>query len=365
MSLLKVNLGRRSYDIQIEPGCITDLPEAVRKIHKGNDIAVISDKTVTGYYGQKVLDLLGSAGFHVTMHTVSDGEDSKSFSILQQLWGELLEINLKRDGMVIALGGGVIGDLAGFVASTFLRGIPFVQVPTTLLAQVDSSVGGKVGINHPLGKNLIGNFYQPRFVCIDPEVLTTLDNRDMWAGMAEVVKYGLIWDESFYKFLEKNLENLIELKDWNDVSRMLSVCCKIKAEVVQQDEREGGLRRILNFGHTIGHAIEAVTGYKVYHHGEAVVYGMSFACWVSMKEGFITKSTFERIQQLFKRFIVPPLSEKVQLTDLLDKIKIDKKQSHSGLHVILLESIGKTKDQTVQDLSEWTKGWLDYARASQ
>lgn len=363
MSLIKVELGSRSYQINIEPDGLNNLGALIRKVHTGNDIAIITDNTVAGYYGQRVLDIIRAAGFHSTLHSVAQGEDSKSFSVLQQLWTQLLKMKLKRDSMIIALGGGVIGDLAGFVASTYLRGISFVQVPTTLLAQVDSSVGGKVGINHPMGKNLIGNFYQPKFVCIDPMVLRTLNERDMWAGMAEVVKYGLIKDSSFFKFLEEKLEDLIALKNWDDVTHMLSLCCKIKANVVRRDEREGGLRRILNFGHTFGHALEAVTDYTRYHHGEAVVYGMSWASWISMKEGYISEVTLQRIQNLLNRFVLPPLPESLELDALLDKIKIDKKQSQRGLHLILLKSIGKTKSLIVQDLSAWTKGWLDYVEA--
>ena len=360
MNTVQVNLDERRYSIHIEMNSLSQLSSLIAKNKFGNQLAIISDETVAKLYGQTVVDTLKSSGFTAELYRVPVGEDSKSLEQTQLLYTQLIKSGLKRDGLVLALGGGVVGDLAGFVASTYLRGVPFIQLPTTLLAQVDSSVGGKVGINHRLGKNLIGSFYQPKFVLIDPGVLSTLEKREMWAGMAEVVKYGLIWDHTFFSFLEANLENLIDLKNWKMVLDMLAVCCRIKAAVVEQDEKEGGLRRILNFGHTIGHALEAVTNFEYFRHGEAVIYGMSWAAWASMKYGSVSEKEFERITSFFKRFPLPNLPDFLNLEELVIKTRVDKKLSQRGLNLVLLNSIGKTEIITVQDLSEWTKGWLNH-----
>jgi 3-dehydroquinate synthase len=244
---------------------------------------------------------------------------------------------------VVALGGGVIGDLAGFVAATVLRGVPLLQIPTTLLAQVDSSVGGKVGINHPLGKNLIGSFHQPRLVLIDPLVLDTLPMSERWSGASEVVKYALIRDPFFYNLLEKGLEQLIALENMEAVAGMIATCCQIKAEIVERDEKEGGLRRILNFGHTLAHALEAAAGYETFRHGEAVCYGMAWAIQVSKERGLLREEKFRRMDALLKRFPLPPIPETTTAEDLFIRIGLDKKQTAEGLYLVLLEDIGKAK----------------------
>ena len=274
MKIVGLELGERSYPILIQNNILFHIPLHLKGHAPTEQTIIISDQSVSKLYGQTVIDALKAAGIQTDLFIVPDGEDSKSWKTMGNLLTRCIQAGLKRDGLIIALGGGVIGDLAGFVAATYLRGVNFVQIPTSLLAQVDSSVGGKVGINHPLGKNLIGNFYQPKLVLIDPMTLATLDKREMWAGMGEVVKYGLIWNEPFFKQIETSLNTLVHLKDTDAVADMLAFCCRAKANVVEQDEKEGGLRRILNFGHTVGHALEAATDYHYFKHGEAVVHGI-------------------------------------------------------------------------------------------
>ncbi|MBN1781294.1 3-dehydroquinate synthase [bacterium] len=359
MKIVSLDLGERSYPILIQPDILWKAAIHLKGHAPAGHAVLISDATVSGLYADQLREALIAAELQVDLFTVPDGEDSKSWTVMGELLSRCIEAGLKRDGLIIALGGGVIGDLAGFVAATYLRGVRFVQVPTSLLAQVDSSVGGKVGINHALGKNLIGNFYQPRLVLIDPLTLRTLDKREMWAGMGEVIKYGLIWSSDFFSQIEENLVPLAELDDMEAVAEMLAFCCRAKADVVERDEKEGGLRRILNFGHTLGHALEAVTGYHYFKHGEAVVHGMDWAAWVSWQEGFIPEASYRRIQALLNKFPIPGLPDPLSATDLTGKIKIDKKQTGRGLHLVLLEEIGKTRIIQVHDIEPWIAGWLE------
>ncbi len=360
MIQLLVDLGERAYPIIIQPSSLENISTVIKEHHLGEQAVVITDQTVMKLYGNPVRDSLRQTEIQFTFEVVPDSEKSKSLDQASKLYTKLIEFNLHRDGMVIALGGGVVGDLAGFIAATYLRGVNLIQIPTTLLAQVDSSVGGKVGINHPLGKNLIGSFYQPRLVCIDPKVLKTLDKREIWAGLGEVIKYGLIWDNPFYEFMEKNLTAISELENWDLISQMIETCCGIKAAVVEKDEKESGLRRILNFGHTLGHALEAVTDFRYFRHGEAVVHGMHFASWLSWQKSHLSKSEFERIETLLKQFQIPKLPKKINNKNLLNKIGIDKKQTKEGLHFVLLETIGRTKMETIFDLPEQISEWLNY-----
>ncbi|MBN2105341.1 3-dehydroquinate synthase [bacterium] len=360
MKIVGLELGERSYPILIQNNLLTKITIHLKGHAPTEQAVIISDQSVSQLYGETVSSALKNAGIQTDLFIVPDGEDSKSWKTMGNLLTRCIQTGLKRDGLIIALGGGVIGDLAGFVAATYLRGVNFVQVPTSLLAQVDSSVGGKVGINHPMGKNLIGNFYQPKLVLIDPMTLTTLDKREMWAGMGEVVKYGLIWDEAFFKQVEDSLHTLIHLKDMEAVADMLAFCCRAKADVVEKDEKEGGLRRILNFGHTVGHALEAATDYHYFKHGEAVVHGMHWAAWVSRQEQFISESEFNQIESLLKQFAIPVLPDNLVAENLISRIKIDKKQTGKGLHVVLLEAIGKTKILKVEDMTPWVKAWLIY-----
>ena len=363
MKVIKLDLGDRSYPIIINTRLIESVPTYIGTYTPTGQAVIISDHTVSSHYGEIVCKTLSSGGIQTKLFTVPDGEDSKSWDTMGDLLTRCLRAGLRRDGLIIALGGGVIGDLAGFVASTYLRGIRLVQIPTSLLAQVDSSVGGKVGINHPEGKNLIGNFYQPKLVLIDPLTLLTLDKRELLAGMGEVIKYGLIWNEEFFKQLESDFNRLTGLKDMGRVTEMLAFCCRAKADIVEKDEKESGLRRILNFGHTIGHALEAATDFHTFKHGEAVIYGMHWASWTSWKENLISEKLFQRIESFLARISLPPLPADLNPENLVDKIRIDKKQTSRGLFLVLLKSIGKTVIRQTNDIGKPVAEWLAYMKS--
>ena len=348
----RVSLGERTYPILIDSGLLEKAGPLIRKQGLPSRAAVICDRTVSGLFSKMLMESLRSARIDASLFIIPDGENSKSLDQTEKLYTGLIKSGQKRDGFVISLGGGVVGDLAGFVAATYLRGVDFVQIPTTLLAQVDSSVGGKVGVNHPLGKNLIGSFHQPRLVIIDPLLLDTLPMRERWAGAAEVLKYALIQDRSFFGILEKELEDVIALADADRVSDILEICCRIKADVVQRDEREGGLRRILNFGHTVGHALESATKFKYFRHGEAVAYGMAWAVQFSRDRGFMDQPQFNRADALLRRFPLPPIPESVTAKSLITGIGMDKKQTAAGLNLVLLKGIGKTVMVRMDDFGD-------------
>ncbi len=272
MRTVDVPLGQRSYPIFIGEGILSDLGRHCSRLELGRRCAVVSDSHVAQRYGRTAIASLKRAGFDAVLLTVPPGETSKSLKVVERCYDQLARHRLERKSFIVALGGGVVGDLAGFVAATYLRGIPFVQAPTSLLAQVDSSVGGKVGVNLKAGKNLVGAFHQPRFVLCDLAALATLSTREFRAGLAEVIKYGIIYDAALFAQLERDLPLLLK-RDPDVLAGVVARCCQIKAEVVQQDETETGLRAILNFGHTIGHAIEAISGYGKFLHGEAISIG--------------------------------------------------------------------------------------------
>jgi 3-dehydroquinate synthase len=300
-------------------------------------------------YGDVVSDSLRKAGFDAPVILIPDGEEYKEPLWSYYLYGELLKQGLDRASALVALGGGVIGDITGFVASTYMRGISFVQAPTTLLAQVDSSVGGKTGVNHPLGKNMIGTFYQPRLVLADVGTLETLPQRELLAGMAEVIKYGVIWDESLLSFLEENREKVLNL-DRPAVEHIIRRSCEIKAEVVSRDEREEGLRAILNYGHTIGHALETATGYTAYLHGEAVAIGMYVEARLSSRLGLADKREVERIRSLIKAYGLPvEMPSGMETERILSAMRLDKKAVAGELRFILPEEIGKVRIERVSD----------------
>lgn len=267
--VVSVGLGERSYDIRIGSETLSGLGEMCLESGIGKNVALITNPTVGALYGERAVSSLASSGFSVTSIQIDDGEQYKNLDTLAAIFEGLISGGMDRGSTIVALGGGVVGDIAGFAAATFLRGIPFVQVPTTLLAQVDSSVGGKTGINVPKGKNLVGAFYQPRLVVIDVSTLHTLPEREYLSGLAEVVKYGIVLDRELFEFIEENPEKILA-RDNSVLVDLIERCCRIKADVVVQDERESGLRAVLNYGHTLGHAVETLTGYKMYTHGEAV-----------------------------------------------------------------------------------------------
>jgi len=334
-----VQLAERSYPIFIGRGELSGVGERMKGLGLTGKIAVVTNPLVGGLYGEALMESLRVAGYEAVMIEIPDGEEYKTLKIASTIYDQLVANRFERGSVVVALGGGVIGDIAGFVAATFLRGLPYVQVPTTLLAQVDSSVGGKTAVNHPEGKNLIGAFYQPTLVVIDPALLESLDRRDIRAGMAEVIKYGVISDETFFAFLDEHCEEVAALGD--ALLYAISRSCEIKADVVSADEREGGVRAILNFGHTLGHAIEAVSGYGEYRHGEAVSIGTVFAAELSMKMGLCSRETCARIKALLSKAGLPVTLPSIPMDTLVKSMELDKKVLNKQIRFVLVEKIGR------------------------
>ncbi|MBL0226178.1 MAG: 3-dehydroquinate synthase [Geobacteraceae bacterium] len=339
MSVLTVNLAENSYEIQIGSGLLPLLGQFCANVGLNSRVAVVTNPTVNAIYGSIVCSSLADAGCAVRVIEIPDGEEYKNAATLSAVYDELIEAGLDRRSFIVALGGGVVGDLAGFAAATYLRGIPFVQVPTTLLAQVDSSVGGKTAIDHPRGKNLIGAFYQPRLVLIDVETLATLPEREYRAGLAEVIKYGVAIDRPFFEYLEQHAGDIIS-KERGCLESMIRRCCEIKAHVVELDEKESGLRAVLNYGHTLGHAFETVAGYRELVHGEAVAIGMVLAARISAGLGHCSAADVERVAALITRLgldVMPPQAERVSL---LEAIVTDKKSRNGSISFICNQGIG-------------------------
>ena len=342
-----VSLGDRSYRIAISAGAIQDSGEIIRAAlgSRVRRVALISNPVVYGHYGSIIEKSLRRAGLAPLSHLIGDGERAKSLRTAERAWSFLIANRFERSDGVVALGGGVVGDLAGFVAATYQRGVPYVQIPTTLLAQIDSSVGGKTAVNHALGKNLIGAFHQPRSVIIDPTVLQTLPKRELRAGLYEAVKYGVIRDAGLAEKIDRNLAGIFSL-DPELLAGLIARCCEIKAEVVAIDEREAGLRRILNFGHTVGHALEAVTRYRRLKHGEAVGYGMKCASAVAEKAGIIPPVAAAVIRRSMDAIGRLPRIGDLQARQIIEAMAHDKKVSHGKLPLILPTRIG---DVVVRD----------------
>ncbi len=334
-----VNLGERAYAIHIGAQLLAGADLIVQQLDLPK-VAIVTNTTVAPLYLEKLAQALRTAGIEVASVVLDDGERYKDWVTLNRIYDALIEHRCERKTTLIALGGGVVGDLAGFAAATYMRGIPFVQIPTTLLAQVDSSIGGKTGINHPLGKNMIGAFYQPRLVLADTEVLKTLPAREFSAGLAEVIKHGLVRDAAFFSWLEANLERLLA-GDPQALAHAVRRCCEIKAEVVAEDERENGVRALLNFGHTFGHAIESGLGYGNWLHGEAVAAGMVMAADLSRRLGFIAQADVERIVHLLRRAKLPVAPPDIAPGRLLQLMAADKKAEGGKLRFVLLHAIGQ------------------------
>ncbi len=344
MRIVNVPLGDRSYEIRIGPGTLERVGAECARLKLGQRFVIISDRNVAPLYGQKVQQLLEGAGFRGELVVVPAGETAKSLKTVEHCYNELAALKLERKSFVVALGGGVVGDLAGFVASTYLRGIPFVQIPTTLLAQVDSSVGGKVGVNLRAGKNLVGTFHQPRLVVCDLNTLESLPIREYRAGLAEVIKYGIIYDAGLFARLEREMEKLLA-REPNSLAAVIARCCQIKADVVTQDETESGLRAILNFGHTIGHGLEAISRYGKYLHGEAIAIGQVATARLSESLLALPPNHSARIRSLFEKAGLPV---RVRLTPLqrhklLDAMSLDKKVSGGEIRFVLTGKIGKAE----------------------
>jgi 3-dehydroquinate synthase len=342
MRQVTVPLGTRSYSIQIAPKLLPTLGTQCASLKLGQRCAIITDKHVAPLYAKAAEKSLRAAGFEPMTITVPAGETAKNLKIVEACYDKLAKHRLERKSVIVALGGGVVGDLAGFVAATYLRGVAFVQVPTTLLAQVDSSVGGKVGVNLRAGKNLVGAFYQPRLVLCDLNTLKSLPPREYRAGLAEVIKYGIIYDADLFARLERDLPKLLKL-DSEIVGEVVSRCCEIKAEVVGQDETESGLRAILNFGHTIGHALEAISKYGKYLHGEAISIGQVAAAELSSALLDFRELDVERVTDVFRRAGLPTSVELTarQVNDLFAAMRLDKKVSGGEIKFVLAKRIGE------------------------
>lgn len=337
MMKLRVDIPNKEYNIYIEKGILDNTGAIIKEVTNTKRVVVVTDYNVNGLYGERVKNSLETNGFEVKIVEIPPGEKSKSKEQLFRLYDEILDFGLTRTDLIIALGGGVVGDLTGFSASTLLRGIPYIQIPTTLLAQVDSSVGGKVAIDLERGKNLVGAFYQPSMVIIDPECLKTLNDRVLADGMAEVIKYGAIWDAELFENLEK-IESMEELIAKSE--EIIYNCCKTKAEIVQEDEMDTGKRMILNFGHTFGHAIEKQYNYETYTHGEGVSAGMVMACELGEKLGITTREITNRVENILKLYNLPTRIE-IDNIQLLSAMKVDKKGDGDFINLVLLEKIGK------------------------
>ncbi|AQS58472.1 3-dehydroquinate synthase [Desulforamulus ferrireducens] len=343
MRTVIVALAKRSYPINIGSGILQELPEQLAPLSLGQKVLVVTDSQVGPLYGPRVKELLAGAGFSVAMVQIPAGETSKTLEQAAQLYDAAFSFGLDRKCAMIALGGGVVGDITGFVAATYMRGVPFIQVPTTLLAQVDSSVGGKVAVNHPQGKNIIGAFYQPKLVQIDVATLETLNIRELRAGLAEVIKYGVIWDGEFFSWLERNHTKLINL-DPEALAYAIETCCQIKAAVVEQDETEQGKRALLNYGHTLGHALEALSGYGTYLHGEAVAVGMVAAARLAVQQGLLSRNDYQRIYTLLDNLQLPTeIPTDIKPEAIIELMFSDKKVYDGKLTLILPTGIGKAK----------------------
>ncbi|HEV2432089.1 MAG TPA: 3-dehydroquinate synthase [Burkholderiales bacterium] len=337
MESVRVALGSRSYPIHIGTGLISS-PELYAQHLGGGGAAIVTNEVVAPLYLQKVK--LALQGARVAEIIVPDGEQAKSWQTLNQVFDALLRARCGRDTLIVALGGGVVGDLAGFAAAVYQRGVALLQVPTTLLAQVDSSVGGKTAINHALGKNMIGAFHQPRAVISDMATLDTLPERELRSGLAEVIKHGLALDAAFFEWLESNLEKILK-KDPRVLAHAVRRSCELKARIVGEDERESGARALLNFGHTFGHAIEAATGYGAWLHGEAVAAGMVMAAELSALIGHLKKTEVRRVRELVKRAGLPVRGPALAPERLLGLMAVDKKAAEGRTRFVVLEAIGR------------------------
>ncbi|WP_243371630.1 3-dehydroquinate synthase [Geotalea sp. SG265] len=354
MDAIQVGLGERSYPIYIASHTLNRLGSICLEHKLGRKAAVVTNPTIGAHYLQPVEESLVSAGFSVCRIEIPDGEIYKNSETLNFIYDKLIDGGLDRGSFIVALGGGVIGDMAGYAAATYLRGIPFVQVPTTLLAQVDSSVGGKTGINHPLGKNLIGAFYQPKLVLMDLTVLDTLSDRQYISGLAEMAKYGIVLDAQFFHFMEANADKLLH-RDKACLQQATKTACLLKASVVERDEREGGLRAVLNYGHTIGHAVETLTDYRQFLHGEAVAIGMAQAAQISEEMGFSSPECTKSICCLLAALQLPTNLPPFKTDQYLAAIFHDKKMKDGGLSFVFNKDIGNFAIDKVKDVSRLLK----------
>lgn len=353
MSIIKVNLGDKSYNIEISAGLLDAAGAKIRSISKAQRAAVISDSNVDALYGERLQKALESSNFAVTRIVFPAGEKSKCLAELAKIYDRLAEAGITRSDLVVALGGGVTGDLGGFAAATFLRGVDYVQIPTSLLAQIDSSVGGKVAVDLPAGKNLVGNFYQPKLVLIDTELLKTLPVRFLHDGLAEAIKYGCIRDEALFEKISamRGDDDLLA-----NIGGIVERCCAIKAEIVEHDEFDTGERMVLNFGHTIGHAIEKCCGFTDFTHGEAVGIGMALLTKQTERLGLTEPGTAAKIIDVLQKYNLPVDADYAD-AELLQAVGMDKKKSGSSITLIILKKIGVSflQKTSLQDLPQYIK----------
>ena len=340
MSDVSVELGERRYEIVIEAGAIYQLGERMAALGLTDRALIITNPAINALYGEQTRRSLAEADIRSEVIELPEGEEHKDLRTIVAAYDYLIEHNYSRSATIVALGGGVIGDMAGFIASTYMRGVPYVQVPTTLLAMVDSSVGGKTGVNHRLAKNMIGAFYQPRLVVADLETLRSLSPAEFRAGYAEVIKYGVIWDADMFAFLEKSLDQVFAL-DYDALSHVVRRSCEIKAEVVATDEREAGLRAILNYGHTFGHSLEAITNYASYRHGEAVAIGMVAAARMAVQLDMLDEKESVRLEHHLATAGLPILFPAIDVREMLERFSKDKKALRGVVRFVLPERIGK------------------------
>jgi len=341
MQTISVPLQNRSYPIWIEKGLLTKLPELLKPMNQGQKWVIFSQNEIISLYGNSLYKGLKSAGFQVELVVLPNGEKAKSLNELEGIFSQLIGMGCDRSSTFLALGGGVVGDTTGFIAGTFMRGVDYIQIPTTLLAMVDSSIGGKTGVNLPDGKNLVGAIWQPKAVVIDIELLKSLQEREITSAMGEVLKYGAILDRNLFEVVAENLNDLLNLSKPELLTEVIGRCAKLKADVVVEDEREGGKRRILNFGHTIGHALETHFGFETLRHGEAVAYGMLAAGKLSNEDGRLEIEDFELLQTTIKKLPLPKLPE-FDAENILKIMQRDKKVKDRKINFVLLEAIGKT-----------------------
>jgi len=338
MKRIDVGLDDRSYPIWIGSGILGQFSDLFHS-YRDRQWAIITQQSIQNLFGEKLIESLNSAGFNVIVVVIPEEEKAKSLSQVESIYHSLLEKNCDRSTILMALGGGVVGDITGFVAATYMRGIDYVQVPTTLLAMVDSAIGGKTGVNLPQGKNLIGAFHQPRSVVVDIELLQNLPDREVISAMGEMLKYGAIQDREFFMRLKENMNSLLSFENETLLIDTIGRCCEIKADVVSRDERESDLRRILNFGHTIGHALETTVGFGILKHGEAVAYGMIAASYISHDMGYLNRKERDLLESTIRNLPLPELMQ-IDTTTLLETIKHDKKVRAGKVHFVVLKGLG-------------------------
>ncbi|HUM18496.1 MAG TPA: 3-dehydroquinate synthase [Candidatus Nitrosotalea sp.] len=336
---ITVNLGPRSYPILVGAGILATVGSELAKRKVGRKAVLVTDPGIAALHGEPVVESLRQAGFDTVQVTVPTGEEAKRLEIASGLWDRLLDVACDRTSTVVALGGGAVGDLAGFVAATYMRGMNFVQVPTTLLAQVDASIGGKTAIDHPRGKNLIGAFYQPRVVIVDPVTLTTLPDREFRSGLAEVIKHGIVLDAAYFRELEAGIPPLLA-RDLPTLERVVAGSCRLKAQVVERDEQEAELRWVLNYGHTIGHALEAATGFRRWAHGEAVSLGIVAESRLAKRLGIGSADTADRQVRLLSAVGLPVKGLQVDPTTVMDALTRDKKSRDGSVSFVFAPEIG-------------------------